>query len=678
MKPSMKPSVITKKSYNFLKIFTLLLIAAILLYPVSNLQAQEVSQETTIVVNLSNPGGVEFEDGDMWKVVFIGSVPYNCLCGGDPEGGTEEIYSELLFEVTGGGKEIEVTSFEFPVTSCSIETDEEGNFIVTASVEFYEEISISGYNFEGTTVSPAFAQGNWDIAGLWVDIVCSCTLEGSGRWFAFKEGEPYPPIPIATYYPSNPLSEEEVTFDGSNSFDLDGEIVKYEWDFGDGDTAEGVEVTHAYSQEEEYTVVLTVTDDDGLVNSGELIVDVGQEKLLIIDQARTDKEKYSLNEEVSLSCEVSDESGEEVSEVVVSAEVVLPDNTPDDLSDNPKETVQLMESETTQGFYKCEEPFASTNRAGKYFVTFNAEKEDYTDAEPVELNFIIPVQIVLTFDDGPDGVNSLGSGLNTTENIIDDLDYNDIQNGIKAAFFVQTHDPEYGGSSIGEELIEIEDEEGHIIGVHTGGEGEHYINQDHTDRVEQNDPEDIYDANGDGDINMEDGQNALECDLVAAILRIKDITGQVPEFVRPPYWEHNQEVLDAYKSYAVKHALGNDEGLKMIYRDVLSRDGGATWPIFTWSLFHGIVLTSLLFEVKDCIEYENYQMIVSFHDTNAGTAIFLSDPGIISFMSAIVGGVRMGFGLETKEEALEYTQFIISTDGVLEILRLKEVTEVME
>jgi len=299
----------TKKSYNLLKIFTLLIIAAILLYPASYLHAQETNQETTIVIYLSNPGGVEFEDGDMWKVIFTGMVPYNCLCGGDPGGGTEEIYSELLLEVTGGGKEIEVTGFEFPVTSCSIETDEEGNFIITASVEFYKEMSVSSYGFGGATVSPSFAQGNWDIAGSWVDMVCSCTLNGSGRWFAFKEGEPYPPIPVATCYPPNPLAEEEVTFDGSNSFDLDGEIVKYEWNFGDGDTAEGVEVTHDYSQEEEHTVTLTVTDDDELVNSAELIVNVGQEKLLAIDQAKTDKEKYDLNEEVSLICKVLDESG---------------------------------------------------------------------------------------------------------------------------------------------------------------------------------------------------------------------------------------------------------------------------------------------------------------------------------------------------------------------------------
>ncbi|MEA2016089.1 MAG: PKD domain-containing protein [Actinomycetota bacterium] len=643
----------TKKSYNLLKIFTLLTIAVILLYPASNLQAQETNQETTIVVHLSNPGGVEFEDGDMWKVIFSG---------------TEEIYSELLLEVTGGGKEIEVTDFVFPVTSCSIETDGEGNFIITASVKFYEEMYVSSYSFEGAAVSPSFARGNWDIAGSWGDPVYNYTL-GSGRWFAFKEGEPYPPIPVATYYPSGPLAEEEVTFDGSDSFDLDGGIVKYGWNFGDGDTAEGVEVTHAYSQEEEYTVTLTVTDDDGLVNSTELIVNVGQEEeLLVIDQARTDKEKYSLNEEVSLSCKVLDESGEKVSEVVTTVEIIIPDNTPDNLSDNPTETIQLMESETIQGLYECEDPFTSTNRAGKYYITFNAEKEGYADAEPVELNFIIPVQIVLTFDDGPDGLHTLGSGLNTTENIIDDLDYNDIQNEIKAAFFVQTHDPQYGGSSIGEELIEIEDDEGHIIGVHTGGAGEHWLWQNHIIRVIQ----DAYDVDRDG---IADGESALESDLIAAILRIKSITGQVPEFVRPPYWLHNQKVLDAYKSQAVKDVLDNNEGLKMIYRDVLSGDGGESWVSPVWWVRY-----KLISEVIGCIKNKGeYQLIVSFHDTNAETVMYLSDPGLNeSYLGMIVEGVRRYFWLETKEQALEYIEFIVLTEEVFKIMRSKEVTEVIE
>ena len=54
-----------------------------------------------------------------------------------------------------------------------------------------------------------------------------------------------------------------VFFDGSNSLD-DGSIELYEWDFGDGEYGTGAEVQHAYNSSGNYTVILTVTDNDGL------------------------------------------------------------------------------------------------------------------------------------------------------------------------------------------------------------------------------------------------------------------------------------------------------------------------------------------------------------------------------------------------------------------------------
>lgn len=59
-----------------------------------------------------------------------------------------------------------------------------------------------------------------------------------------------------------------VQFDATESFDPDGEIVSYHWDFGDGDTAEGMNVEHIFPQQQtEYLVTLTVTDESGAANS---------------------------------------------------------------------------------------------------------------------------------------------------------------------------------------------------------------------------------------------------------------------------------------------------------------------------------------------------------------------------------------------------------------------------
>ena len=54
-----------------------------------------------------------------------------------------------------------------------------------------------------------------------------------------------------------------IQFDGSGSYDLDGAIVSYDWNFGDGHTGTGVNPTHGYASDGIFIVTLTVEDDDG-------------------------------------------------------------------------------------------------------------------------------------------------------------------------------------------------------------------------------------------------------------------------------------------------------------------------------------------------------------------------------------------------------------------------------
>jgi PKD repeat protein len=59
-----------------------------------------------------------------------------------------------------------------------------------------------------------------------------------------------------------------VQFDASESNDPDGVIVTYIWDFGDGESDEGMNVEHIFPQQQtEYLVTLTVIDDSGATNS---------------------------------------------------------------------------------------------------------------------------------------------------------------------------------------------------------------------------------------------------------------------------------------------------------------------------------------------------------------------------------------------------------------------------
>jgi len=54
-----------------------------------------------------------------------------------------------------------------------------------------------------------------------------------------------------------------IAFDGSGSFDVDGSIASYSWNFGDGATATGSHVTHAYAHGGVYATTLTVVDRQG-------------------------------------------------------------------------------------------------------------------------------------------------------------------------------------------------------------------------------------------------------------------------------------------------------------------------------------------------------------------------------------------------------------------------------
>jgi PKD repeat protein len=60
-----------------------------------------------------------------------------------------------------------------------------------------------------------------------------------------------------------PVAGSAVGFDGSGSSETGGSIVSYSWDFGDGTGATGASATHSYAQAGTYSVVLTVTDQDG-------------------------------------------------------------------------------------------------------------------------------------------------------------------------------------------------------------------------------------------------------------------------------------------------------------------------------------------------------------------------------------------------------------------------------
>jgi hypothetical protein len=79
-----------------------------------------------------------------------------------------------------------------------------------------------------------------------------------------------PPTAEISADPTTVRIGEEVSFNANSSADPDNNIVSYEWNFGDGNTASGRSVTHDYSRLGTYTARLTVTDSDGLYDTAEI------------------------------------------------------------------------------------------------------------------------------------------------------------------------------------------------------------------------------------------------------------------------------------------------------------------------------------------------------------------------------------------------------------------------
>ncbi len=90
------------------------------------------------------------------------------------------------------------------------------------------------------------------------------------------EVENRPPVAQASSDMTAGTAPLTVSFDGSGSYDPDngGQIVGYAWDFGDGTTADGVQVQHTFSTAGSFQVRLTVVDDLGGQSADEINLEI--------------------------------------------------------------------------------------------------------------------------------------------------------------------------------------------------------------------------------------------------------------------------------------------------------------------------------------------------------------------------------------------------------------------
>ena len=73
------------------------------------------------------------------------------------------------------------------------------------------------------------------------------------------------PYAIFTYSPITPTTQQTVQFNDTSE-DIDGNITKWLWDFGDKNTSNSQNPNHRYIDDGVYTITLNVTDNLGITN----------------------------------------------------------------------------------------------------------------------------------------------------------------------------------------------------------------------------------------------------------------------------------------------------------------------------------------------------------------------------------------------------------------------------
>jgi PKD repeat protein len=94
----------------------------------------------------------------------------------------------------------------------------------------------------------------------------------SGSWTAATVANVAPVALTTGTTPTSGTAPLTVSFVGSSSYDPDGAIASYLWNFGDGTSSTLSNVSHTYSTAGTYNASLTVTDNSGAQSVGTLSI----------------------------------------------------------------------------------------------------------------------------------------------------------------------------------------------------------------------------------------------------------------------------------------------------------------------------------------------------------------------------------------------------------------------
>ncbi|MCB1849724.1 MAG: PKD domain-containing protein [Gammaproteobacteria bacterium] len=200
-------------------------------------------------------------DGDFTtsQIGDVGNDPYGVVLGDFDNDGLDDVIAEAgsngdpyFYKGNGNG------TFQTAVYIASLDT---GNHTSYGDYDLNNDGNLDIVAVDYSNRDVWFYPGNGD--ATFASRIHIGDIGGNTLGVAVPAGRVFgQPIALATQSADAIDAGGSVDFDAGSSYD-DGTIVNYLWDFGDGSTAMGVDVSHSFVAEGIYTVVLTVTDDEG-------------------------------------------------------------------------------------------------------------------------------------------------------------------------------------------------------------------------------------------------------------------------------------------------------------------------------------------------------------------------------------------------------------------------------
>ena len=228
--------------------------------------------------------------GDYTDCITVNSTQTSCEITGLPDGNTY-YFAAKAFDASGQESEFssEVSKY-LPLPNVAPHADIQVNanhgiapfeVILDAGLSSDSDGNIVQYSWqfgEGSTATGVTTSHIYDTPGTYTVTLTVTDNVGASdtETLQIEVVSNQPPEALMALSRVSGYAPLAIDFDASGSSDSDGNIVEYDWDFGDETTGSGSSVSHTYSTPGSYTVTLAVIDDKGAVDSATAVIEVRQ------------------------------------------------------------------------------------------------------------------------------------------------------------------------------------------------------------------------------------------------------------------------------------------------------------------------------------------------------------------------------------------------------------------